>query len=104
MADDERFQPLPDNAEVDTPKLVKVNLESLRVRFHHCLTRAFFNWRTLMELSKMEAAAMDADEEEAPFRDPLQQGCKALSVLMVQQLYSLLARQASKSAWLSSRC
>jgi hypothetical protein len=96
MAADARFQPLPGAATLDAPKLVKVNLESLRVRFHHWLTRAFFNWRKLMELSKMEDAAMDAEEEEAPFRDPIQQGCKALSVLMVQQLYSLLARQASK--------
>ncbi|CAB9520096.1 expressed unknown protein [Seminavis robusta] len=86
-----KFHPKP-ATELEPPKLVKVNLESIRVRFQKWLSRAFFNWDKLLRLTSCPSDLYNPDDG---FIDPVQQGCKALSLLMVQQLYTLLARKAA---------
>jgi hypothetical protein len=73
-------------------KLVQVNLEKLRVRLEDMLYRSFQFWDHLDDYIRREWDAFD----DGPLPNPVKEGCRALSVLMVRQLYSLLARKARR--------
>lgn len=73
-------------------KFVQVNLNKLRLRLEHWLMRSFIVWDQLSKILVGRYDTYDSDE----WFDPLQEGCQALAITMVQQVYVLLAHKARR--------
>ena len=75
------------------PVIAKLNFETLRKRFQVALVHGFQFWDALNDSLRLSMDMDDCDPDFPPL-NPLVDGCKELSIVMIQQLYLLLAHKA----------
>ena len=90
VGEDFRFREM-EATLVQSPKLVEVNFEKLRCHFEKWLRIAYEYWDQLDALTRRRTVGYIEDSEGAVL-----DGCKALSILMIEELHTFLAWRAQK--------